>query len=75
MKEYEDFLKNKTHSQDKFGLDPIFMPDFLFDFQKSCVNWSLIMGRSALFTVQVKTMKKIIENIKSIIFWLKQWWV
>ena len=31
------------------GFDPISMPDFLFDFQKYLVDWSLRKGTSALF--------------------------
>ena len=32
-----------------YGFDPIWMPDFLFDFQKYLVEWSLRKGRSAIF--------------------------
>lgn len=31
------------------GFDPIWMPDFLFDFQKALVEWSVQKGRSAIF--------------------------
>ncbi len=47
--EYKDFLERKSHSANKFGFEPVFMPDFLFDFQKSLVEWSLRLGRGALF--------------------------
>lgn len=46
---YSDFLDKKTHDGDFYGFDPIFMPDFLFDFQKSLVEWNLRKGRSATF--------------------------
>lgn len=46
--EYEDFIASKAHRTDGFGFDPIWMPDFLKDFQKSLVEWSLVSGRSAI---------------------------
>lgn len=49
MSEYSDFLNKKTHSASKNGFEPVWMPDFLFPFQKSLVEWSLEQGRSALF--------------------------
>jgi len=47
--EYEDFLKNKTQLSGNFGFDPLFIPRFLFDFQKKIVEWSIQKGRSAIF--------------------------
>lgn len=49
MNEYEKFLSNKTQLSGDFGFDPVFVPDFLFDFQKSLIEWSLRKGRSAIF--------------------------
>ena len=46
---YQDFLQNKTQIGGQHGFDPIWMPDFLFDFQKHLVEWSLLKGRSAIF--------------------------
>lgn len=46
---YSEFLDNKTHLVNYGGFDPIWMPDKLFDFQKSLVDWSLRKGRSAIF--------------------------
>ena len=47
--EYLEFLKQKTHIGGNFGFSPVFMPDFLFDFQKSIVEWSVNKGRAAIF--------------------------
>ena len=47
--EYQEFLNNKSHLGTFDGFDPIFTPDFLFDFQKHLVGWSIRKGRSAIF--------------------------
>lgn len=31
------------------GFDPVFMPDYLFDFQRALVHWSCRRGKSAIF--------------------------
>jgi hypothetical protein len=46
---YEEFLASKSQLGDDGGFDPEWMPDFLFDFQRSLVEWSLRKGRSGLF--------------------------
>ncbi|MBU1247799.1 MAG: helicase [Proteobacteria bacterium] len=47
--DYEKFLDDKAQLCGDFGFDPIWMPDFLFDFQKSLVEWALRKGRAAIF--------------------------
>jgi len=47
--EYKDFLRAKGQANTGDGFDPIWMPDFLFDFQASMVDWSLRQGRAAIF--------------------------
>ena len=47
--DYNSFLDRKTHLGGSFGFDPIWMPDFLFDFQKHLIEWSLRRGRAAIF--------------------------
>jgi hypothetical protein len=47
--EYGDFLAKKSQVRDDCGFDPVFMPDFLFDFQKELVSWTTRRGRSAIF--------------------------
>jgi hypothetical protein len=49
MTDYSEFLDRKTHYCDEVGFDPIWVPDFLFDFQKALVEWATRMGRSAIF--------------------------
>lgn len=47
--EYSEFLERKTHLKNEYGFSPVFMPDKLFDFQKSLVEWATLKGRSAIF--------------------------
>lgn len=49
MVTYAEFLESKTQDAGNFGFDPVWMPDFLFDFQKALVEWAQIKGRAALF--------------------------
>lgn len=46
---YQDFLDRKSQLGTFNGFNPVYLPDFLFDFQKSLVDWSLRKGKSALF--------------------------
>ncbi len=47
--DYQEFLKQKSQSGTMDGFDPVYMPDFLFDFQKALVEWSLKIGKAAIF--------------------------
>lgn len=47
--DYLAFLREKTQEGADSGFAPIWMPDFLFDFQASLVEWSVRKGRAALF--------------------------
>lgn len=49
MKDYSDFLSDKTHAGADHGFEPMFIPDALFDFQKHLVAWHVRTGRSAGF--------------------------
>lgn len=49
LKTYSDFLAAKKHVGARHGFAPTFMPDALFDFQRSLVTWSVERGRSAIF--------------------------
>lgn len=49
MNNYEKFLNERSQLSGEYGFEPIFMPDSLFDFQKSLVDYALRKGRSALF--------------------------
>jgi hypothetical protein len=46
---YHDFIKQKSEWVHSDGFDPVWMPEFLFDFQKSLVEWSIRKGRAAIF--------------------------
>jgi len=49
MLDYNAYLQNKKQINNLYGFDPIFMPDFLFDFQKALLSWSIEKGKSAIF--------------------------
>lgn len=49
MDNYAKFLERKTQLDGEFGFDPVFMPDYLFDFQKALVEWAVKKGRAAIF--------------------------
>lgn len=46
---YEQFLASKAQLSGVYGFDPVWMPDFLYDFQRHLLNWSLVKGRAAIF--------------------------
>lgn len=46
---YEEFLLQKQQLSGNFGFSPLFIPDYLFDFQKHIVEWLAQKGRSACF--------------------------
>lgn len=46
---YQEFLTRKSQIGGYHGFSPVWMPDFLFDFQKSLVEWALQKGRAAIF--------------------------
>jgi len=46
---YDEFLNKKLQLGGEYGFDPTFMPDFLFDFQKYLLEWSIKKGKSAIF--------------------------
>lgn len=46
---YKEFLHKKTQLEGNFGFAPVWMPDQLFDFQQSLVDWACWKGRAAIF--------------------------
>tara|TARA_R110000751_G_scaffold22741_1_gene63788 strand:- start:808 stop:2184 length:1377 start_codon:yes stop_codon:yes gene_type:complete len=48
-KGYAQFIENKSQFGPLHGFDDIEFPEFLFDFQKTLVEWSIRKGRSAIF--------------------------
>lgn len=49
MNNYYDFLQSKSQLGGNHGFDPIWMPDYLYDFQQSIDEWALRKGRAAIF--------------------------
>jgi hypothetical protein len=47
--DYGKFIKNKSQYEKDSGFEPLWIPEFLFDFQKHLVTWSIEKGRSAIF--------------------------
>lgn len=46
---YGEFLERKTHLGNQSGFKPLFMPDFLFPFQRALTAWAIEKGRAAIF--------------------------
>jgi len=46
---YQKFLNTKGVNNNMDGFKSLWMPDFLYDFQKELVDWSIRKGRSAIF--------------------------
>jgi len=49
MESYETFIRAKSQLQEGSGFDPLWMPDFLYDFQVALVEWALQKGKAAIF--------------------------
>lgn len=47
--DYATFIQSKTQLGGMSGFSPKWIPDFLFDFQKVMVEWSIRKGKGALF--------------------------
>lgn len=47
--DYNTFIQSKRHSSQNFGIDPLFIPDNAFDYQKYVMEYSIKKGRCAVF--------------------------
>lgn len=47
--DYRVFLDRKTHLGNQSGFSPLYMPDFLFPFQRALTTWAIEKGRCAIF--------------------------
>jgi hypothetical protein len=47
--EYAAFLERKSQLGGRSGFAPLWIPDFLFDFQCALVEWALLKGKAAIF--------------------------
>ena len=46
---YAEFLERKAQHGKHEGFAPVWMPDFLFDFQSDLVEWAVQRGKAAIF--------------------------
>lgn len=46
---YSEFLQRKSQLGNNYGFKPLWIPDFLYPFQKALTEWAILKGRSALF--------------------------
>jgi hypothetical protein len=46
---YQAFLQTKLDYGANAGFEPLWLPDFLFDFQQHLVDWAVRKGRTAIF--------------------------
>ena len=46
---YAKFIERKLGVERGSGFEPTFVPDFLYDFQRAIVEWSVRQGRGAIF--------------------------
>lgn len=49
MKPYQTFLEAKSQFNREDGFEPLWIPDFLFDFQRHLVEWAIRKGCSAIW--------------------------
>ncbi len=47
--DYYEFLETKRHNAINYGIEPLFIPDKLFDFQKYIAEYAIKKGRCAIF--------------------------
>ena len=47
--EYEQFIREKSQLDSRFGFEPTHLPDHLFPFQKALTTWQVEKGRGATF--------------------------
>jgi hypothetical protein len=47
--DYVRFVEKKSQQGTGSGFSPLFMPETAFDFQRSLIEWSVKMGRAAIF--------------------------
>jgi hypothetical protein len=46
---YQEFLESKSQLGNMSGFKPLYIPDCLFDFQKSLTDWAIRKGKSGIF--------------------------
>jgi len=48
VRDYREFIRRKSQIGENSGFDPVWLPDFLFDFQRSLCEWAIQKGRGAI---------------------------
>ncbi len=46
---YEQFLESKRHSASNYGIEPVFIPENMFDYQSHVAEYAIRKGRAAVF--------------------------
>lgn len=46
---YEQFIERKSQIGGQSGFEPVWMPEFLFPFQRALCEWAIKKGRAAIF--------------------------
>jgi len=66
--DYQSFIENKRHSIGNFGINPTYLPDCMFDFQKYLAEYSIKKGRCANFidTGLGKTLDELVHAVNYI---------
>jgi hypothetical protein len=49
VSDYAAFLACKAQDDARDGFEPLWLPEFLFDFQRELVSWALLKGKAAIF--------------------------
>jgi hypothetical protein len=47
--DYNTFLDSKAHLDYRAGFEPLWIPEFLYDFQKALTEWAIRKGRAAIW--------------------------
>ena len=46
---YDQFIQSKRHEASDYGIEPIWIPDAMFDYQKHVARYAIKKGRSAVY--------------------------
>lgn len=46
---YEEFIRSKQHSAQDFGIEPVYIPGGMFDYQEHVTRYAIKKGRAAIF--------------------------
>jgi len=65
--DYTQFLESKKHSSINFGIEPKYMIESMFDFQKHIAEYAIRKGRCAIF-LDTGLGKTLIELVIAKIF-------